>query len=370
MLVVACPCALVISTPITIVSGLTGAASRGILIKGGVHLENAGAISVVCFDKTGTLTEGKPSVTDVVGLGENTERDVLDVALSVEHRSEHPLARAILAHGRERGMNAGQADDFEAMPGLGARAVLDGQFIHIGNERLAVELGLQTEKTKAVFARFEREAKTAMVVVRGAKPLGYIAIADKVRPHAREAVASLRASGISRVIMLTGDNEGTARAAAAELGITEFHAGLLPSDKIGIVNELENGGHRTAFVGDGVNDAPALAASTLGIAMGAAGTDVAIETADIALMSDDLSRVAETIRISRRTLGIIKQNVFFSIAIKAVFLILALTGVATLWMAVAADMGASLAVVGNGLRARGHQRATPPQAAESRRARF
>ncbi|MEJ7759357.1 MAG: heavy metal translocating P-type ATPase [Gemmatimonadaceae bacterium] len=370
MLVVACPCALVISTPVTIVSGLTGAASRGILIKGGVHLESAGTISVVCFDKTGTLTEGKPSVTDVVGLGASTEREVLDVALSIELRSEHPLARAILAHGRDRGITAGEADDFEAMPGLGARAVLDGQFIHIGNERLAGELGLQTEETKAVFARFEREAKTAMLVVRDGRPLGFVAIADKVRPHARSAVASLRASGISRVIMLTGDNEGTARAAAAELGITEFHAGLLPSDKIGIVNELENGGHRTAFVGDGVNDAPALAASTLGIAMGAAGTDVAIETADIALMSDDLSRVAETIRISRRTLGIIKQNVFFSIAIKAVFLILALTGVATLWMAVAADMGSSLIVVANGLRARGHQRATPSQAAESRSARF
>jgi len=356
MLVVACPCALVISTPVTIVSGLTGAASAGILIKGGIHLENAGGISTVCFDKTGTLTEGRPRVTDVKGIGGSTEREVLEVALSIEHHSEHPLARAILDYGRSRGFEPGQANDFEALPGRGARAVIAGTPVHLGNERLASELGATTPEIAAAFDAFEQEGKTAVIVVREGKPLGFVAIADKVRPLAREAVASLRAAGVSRVLMLTGDNEGTARAVAAEVGIDEFHAGLLPDDKVRIVADLEQRGERTTFVGDGVNDAPALAIATVGIAMGAAGTDVAIETADIALMSDDLSRVAEAIHLSRRTLRIIKQNIVFSIAIKAVFLALALAGWATLWMAVAADMGASLAVVANGLRAKKRQK--------------
>lgn len=352
MLVVACPCALVISTPVTIVSGLTGAASAGILIKGGIHLENAGSISTVCFDKTGTLTEGRPLVTDVKAIGGSTEQEVLEVALALEHHSEHPLAQAIIACGRSRGLEPGPAKDFEALPGRGARAVVAGTPVQLGNERLAAELGAMTPEIAERFAAFEVDGKTAVIVMRAGRPLGFIAIADKVRPVAREAVALLRSAGISRILMLTGDNEGTARAVAASVGIEEFRAGLLPDDKVRIVADFERRGERTAFVGDGVNDAPALAVATVGIAMGAAGTGVAIETADIALMSDDLLRVAEAIHLSRRTLRIIKQNIVFSIAIKAVFLVLALAGWATLWMAVAADMGASLAVVANGLRAR------------------
>ena len=356
MLVVACPCALVISTPVSIVSGLAGAARRGVLIKGGAHLEHAGAVTTVAFDKTGTLTEGRPSVTDVVALDGRAESEVLRLALGVERHSEHPLASSVLEYGRRRAVAVPRSSDFEALPGRGARARVDGGVVYVGNERLGTELGVIGPTVKDALGRFEREGQTAVLVAGeyggdGLLPLGVIAIADQLRPEARDALAALHAAGVRRTVMLTGDNAGTARAVAERLGIDEYHAQLLPDDKVYLVRELEARGERVAFVGDGVNDAPALAAATVGIAMGAAGTDVALETADIALMSDDLSKLAVAVRLSRRTLGIIKQNVAFSIAIKAVFLVLAVTGWATLWMAVAADMGASLAVVANGLRA-------------------
>jgi Zn2+/Cd2+-exporting ATPase len=356
MLVVACPCALVISTPVSIVSGLAGAARAGILIKGGAHLEHLGAVTVVAFDKTGTLTQGRPAVTDVVALSDRlqggiTEAEVLRLALGVERHSEHPIARAVLEHGRALRVTAPPASDFEALVGRGARASTGGETIYVGNEWLGDELGVATTAARALLDRFEREGKTAVLVATSREPLGVLAIADRIRPEAPAALAALRAVGVRRTVMLTGDNAGTARAVAAELGVDEVHAALLPEDKVRIVRELEARGERVAFVGDGVNDAPALAAATVGVAMGAAGTDVALETADVALMGDDLSKLAETVRRSRTTLGVIKQNVAFAIAIKAVFLVLAVGGWATLWMAVAADMGASLAVVANGLRA-------------------
>lgn len=351
MLVIACPCALVISTPVSIVSGLAGAAKGGVLIKGGAHLENAGKITTVAFDKTGTLTEGRPAVTDILPLNGQDEADVLRLAAAIEQGSEHPLARAILAEALARRITPPASTDFEALVGRGVRATVEGRTLFLGNERLCHEQNVCMPQSEAALQQFARAGKTSVLLSDERQPLGVIAIADRVRPEARNSIAALRESGIRRIVMLTGDNAGTARAVAEQLGIDEYHAELLPDDKVRIVRELEASGERVAFVGDGVNDAPALATATVGLAMGAAGTDVALETADIALMGDDLSRLPFALRLSRRTLAIIKQNIWFSIAIKGVFLILALVGWATLWMAVASDMGASLLVIANGLRA-------------------
>lgn len=351
MLVVACPCALVISTPVSIVSGLTGAARAGVLIKGGAHLEHAGSVTAVCFDKTGTLTEGRPAVTDVIALtgGEN---EVLRFAVAVERHSEHPLARSILEHGEKGGVEVPHSEAFEALFGRGAKADVGDETVFVGNERLMKDLGLAPPKAKAILAQSQSDGKTEVIVMTKTRVLGIIAIADRIRDNAAPAIEALRRNGIRRTIMLTGDNTGAARAVAALAGVDEFLAELLPDDKVRLVRELEAKGQKVAFVGDGVNDAPALAAATVGIAMGAAGTDVALETADIALMGDDLLKLPYAIRLSRRTLSIVKQNITVSLAIKAVFLVLAVGGWATLWMAVAADMGGSLLVVGNGRRAR------------------
>ena len=356
MLVIACPCALVISTPVSIVSGLAGAARGGVLIKGGDHLETAGAVTIVAFDKTGTLTKGKPVVTDIVSLNGLGETEVLRMAASVEHGSEHPLARAIIAKAVERNIESPASSGFQALVGRGASAVVEGRTIYLGNERLYRELGIYTAESEEILKRFEKEGKTSVLIATETEVFGVIAIADEVRAEARDAIASLKKAGIRKIVMLTGDNEGTARAVAQKLGVDEFYAGLLPDDKVRVVRELEEKGERVAFVGDGVNDAPALAAATIGLAMGAAGTDVALETADIALMADDLSRLPFALQIAHKTLWIIKQNIWFSIGIKAVFLILAVVGWATLWMAVASDMGASLLVIVNGLRALGVRR--------------
>ena len=351
MLVIACPCALVISTPVTIVSALAGAARRGVLIKGGAYLEHASTITTVVFDKTGTLTEGRPVVTDIVPLDGHDEAGILRLAAGVERHSEHPLARAVLAAATARGVTLPAASGFQAFAGRGASATVDGQSFALGNRRLYREMGNGSPGSEAAFTQLESQGKTAFALMNGAVALGILAMADRVRPEAPESIRALRAAGVRRIIMLTGDNEGTARAVAKQLGLDEHRAGLLPSEKAEIVRELVSSGERVAVVGDGVNDAPALAAATVGVAMGAAGSDVALETADIALMGDDLSNLPEVMRLSRKALALIKQNIVFAIAIKAAFLLLAAFGWATLWMAVAADMGASLAVVGNGLRA-------------------
>ncbi len=354
VLVVACPCALVISTPVALVSGLTGAARRGILIKGGAHLERAGQATVVCIDKTGTLTEGHPAVTDVVPLGGATEADVLHLALGVERRSEHPLARAVMAEGVRRGLATPESRDFVALVGAGAEAEVDGVRGLVGSERMLRERGVEAGPALPHLARLEAEGKTAVAVVADGRAIGVLALADRPRANARLAVERLRAEGVRRVVMLTGDNAGTAAAVARQVGIApeDVRAGLLPADKVAAVREIGASGETVLFVGDGVNDAPALAAAHVGVAMGAAGTDVALETADVALMADDLEKLPLALRYSRRTLGIVKQNVVASLLVKAVFLVLATGGWATLWMAVAADTGASLLVVANGLRAR------------------
>ena len=358
MLVVACPCALVISTPVSIVSGLAAAARAGVLIKGGAYLEQLGTIEVIAFDKTGTITEGRPVVTDVRAFDGLSEAEVLAQAMAVEAHSEHPLAKAVLAYGIARGLTAPRVKDFEALPGRGGRATLDGATVYVGNARLATELNALTADAREALRSVDEDGKTGVLALRQSAgstsgvAIGIIAIADQPRRNARQALDPLRSLGVKRILMLTGDNTGTAKAIAREVGIDEVYAELLPEDKVRIVRDLEASGQRLAFVGDGVNDAPALAAATVGIAMGAAGTDVALETADVALMGDDLSTLARAVRISRKTVGIVKQNITLSLAIKAVFLLLAITGRATLWMAVAADMGGSLLVVANGLRAR------------------
>lgn len=321
------------------------------LIKGGLHLENAAKITVLAFDKTGTLTHGRPAVTDVLSLGEADPAEILRIAASIEQGSEHPLARAILEKAKTDGLKLTPTTDFEALVGRGVRGTVQGREYYLGNERLCHDRGLCTPRSEEALAHFEREGKTAVVLASGTEPLGIIAIADQVRPEARRSLDALRSLGIRHFIMLTGDNAGTARAVGETLGIDDVRAELLPEDKVRVIRELEERGERVAFVGDGVNDAPALARATLGLAMGAAGTDVALETADIALMADDLSKLPLAIQLSRRTLGIIKSNIILSLTVKAVFIVLALIGLATLWMAVAADMGASLAVIANGLRA-------------------
>ena len=350
MLVIACPCALVISTPVSIVSGLAAAARGGVLIKGGIHLENAGAVTTIAFDKTGTLTLGQPAVTDVLSLNNLAEASVLSIAAALEQGSEHPLAQAILLAAQDRDIPVLQAYDFEAVVGRGIQARIDGRLYCIGNERLSHERGICTPHSEEALRQFERQGKTAILLFSETTPLGVIAIADQIRPNAGAAINELRANGIRRVLMLTGDNKETAHAVSKGLMLDDYRAELLPEDKVKVIQELQATGERVAFVGDGVNDAPALASATVGIAMGTAGTDVALETADIALMADDLSKLPFAIAVSRKTSAIIKQNIVFSISIKAVFIVLALIGWATLWMAVAADMGASLAVITNGLR--------------------
>ena len=374
MLVVACPCALVISTPVSIVSGLAGAARTGILIKGGAHLEHLAGVTVLAIDKTGTLTEGRPAVTHIVPSPGVREEELLTRVLAVERYSEHPLARAIVSHASATGVTVADPVAFEALPGRGARAdVLADPVdpaslveVFVGNARLLRDAGDGGRAAQATMERLETEGQTVVVVLERRIPahatrdelaaptrvLGVVAVADRPRPEARRAIMALHSLGVRRVVMLTGDNEGTARSIASELGVDEVHASLLPEDKVRIVRDLIATGERVAFVGDGVNDAPALAAATVGIAMGAAGTDVALETADVALMADDLDKLADAVRVARRTSGIIRQNIAVALAIKVVFLALAAAGLVSLWMAVAADMGGSLLVVANGLRAR------------------
>ncbi|HOV87103.1 MAG TPA: heavy metal translocating P-type ATPase [Syntrophobacteraceae bacterium] len=350
LLVVSCPCALVISTPVSIVSGLTVAARNGVLIKGGVYLEKAGSLKTIAFDKTGTLTGGVPVVTDVVALNGHSEADVLTLAAAVECRSEHQIGAAIVREAAKRGISCAVPADFQAMTGKGVKARLNGRTLYIGNHRLIKELGKCSAVIDAKMLGFESERKTAVIVADEDQAVGIIAISDEVRAESRAAIEELKASGIEKIVMLTGDNHGTARAIAESLDVDEVHAEMMPEDKATIISKLMREHGKVAMVGDGVNDAPPMALATIGIAMGAIGTDTALETADIALMTDDLSRLPFLVRLSRKTVGTIKQNVVFSILVKAVFIILAVSGLATLWMAVGADMGASLLVIFNGLR--------------------
>jgi Cd2+/Zn2+-exporting ATPase len=346
LLVIACPCALVISTPVTVVSGLTAAARRGILVKGGIYLEQGRLLKSVALDKTGTITHGKPVLTDVIPFGAATREEVLRIAASLDALSEHPVAAAIVA-GYENRAHA-PVTGFEALPGRGVKGDLDGQTYYIGNHRLIEELGKCTPEVERTLDRLEAEAKTAVMLSDSNGPIAVLAVADTMRDSSREAVASLKALGVTPV-MLTGDNVKTAQAIAKQVGITEVQGELLPEDKLVAITTLLKRGP-VGMVGDGVNDAPALAKSSIGFAMGAAGTDTAIETADVALMQDDLRKLPEFIALSRKTSAILWQNIVFAIGVKVVFFALTFTGQTSLWLAVFADMGASIIVVFNGLR--------------------
>ncbi|MBA4174038.1 MAG: heavy metal translocating P-type ATPase [Hyphomicrobium sp.] len=347
LLVIACPCALVISTPVTVVSGLTAAARRGILIKGGVHLENGRKLKVIALDKTGTITEGKPRVTDVQPLGGASRDEVLRIAASLDALSAHPVALAVVAawSGARSSVEA-----FKSLTGRGVEGRIDGTIYFVGNHRLAEERKVCTPEVEAMLARFEVQGKTAVVVASASTVLGFVAVADTPRESSIEAIRLLHGLNV-KTLMLSGDNQTTASAIAKAVGIDAARGGMLPEDKLTEIERLQKEhGDAVGMVGDGVNDAPALARSTIGFAMGAAGTDTALETADVALMQDDLRGLPEFVLLSRRTGTILSQNIALSIGIKLIFFGLALGGVATMWMAVIADVGASLLVVGNGLR--------------------
>ncbi len=347
LLIIACPCALVISTPVTVVSGIGAASKRGILVKGGVALEAAGRLKALAFDKTGTLTEGRPVLSRTLALDGRGEAEVLALAAALERRSEHPLAHAILtaADGAEPRTVSG----FRSIAGRGAEGDLDGKRYLIGSPRLFAERGVPLDGANEALEAVERAWETPVVLGDEDGPLAVFGLADSLRPDAKATVEALRGAGVGELVMLTGDAEAPARRVADELGIS-YRARLLPEQKIEAVRELVADHGEAGMVGDGVNDAPALAASSVGFAMGAAGTDVALETADVALMQDDLPKLAEAVRLSRAAEGIIKQNVAVSIAIKGLFVLLAPFGLVALWLAVLADMGTSIAVTLNGLR--------------------
>ncbi|WP_322102861.1 heavy metal translocating P-type ATPase [Paraburkholderia sp. J41] len=356
LLVIACPCALVVSTPVTVVSGLAAAARHGMLVKGGVWLERGRLLKAVALDKTGTLTRGEPALTDVLALSSTlTADEALRIAASLDDASTHPVARAIVAGWRARAPQArlSSVEAFAVLNGRGVQGRIDGEFWRLGNHRLVEEIGLCTPALEARLAQLEQAGKTAVVLCASHAAVAVFAVADALRAESVEAVRALRSLGVAPV-MLTGDNASTARAIAVQLGIDDARGNLLPQDKQDAVAELSARYGMAAMVGDGVNDAPALARADIGFAMGAAGTATALETADVAIMDDDPRKIAAFIGLSRKTAAVLKQNIALALGIKAVFLVLALAGEATLWMAVFADVGASLLVVANGLRVRRH----------------
>ncbi|AVB74939.1 heavy metal translocating P-type ATPase [Klebsiella pneumoniae] len=348
LLVVACPCALVISTPVSIVSGLAAAARHGILIKGGVYLEEGRKLRWLALDKTGTITHGKPAQTDFVTWGNALASDSRSIAASLAARSDHPVSKAVAQAAQTDGVALLDVAEFNALPGRGVQGQINGATYHLGNHRMLEELGQCTPELEQRIAALETAGKTVVMLV-GAKGVhGLFAVADTIKDSSKRAIAELHALGINTV-MLTGDNPHTAQAIAAQAGIDRAQGNQLPDDKLREVEQLSRNG-KVGMVGDGINDAPALARADIGFAMGAAGTDTAIETADVALMDDDLRKIPAFVRLSRATAQVLMQNIVLALGIKAVFLVLTFTGHATMWMAVFADMGASLLVVGNGLR--------------------
>ncbi|HEX7949403.1 MAG TPA: cation-translocating P-type ATPase, partial [Candidatus Limnocylindrales bacterium] len=359
VVVAGAPCALVMSTPVAMAAGIGSAGRRGVLIKGGIHLENLGTVRVVALDKTGTLTHGRPVVTDVVPLDGTNEAGLLAAAAGVERLSEHPLARAIVAAASERGVVPSEATDFAALTGAGAAARLDGRLVHVGSPDLFEGLGATpSAATAALLEEMREEGKTVVLVgerrgdaTAGVHVLGLLGIRDQVRPNAAAAVAELHRLGVRRVVMLSGDHQRTARAIARELGIDDVRAGLKPEDKVAAIRELEREHGAVAMIGDGVNDAPALAAATVGLAMGTAGSDAAIEAADVALMADDLEKAGYALRIGRKARRVSRQNLAFSLVILPLLILGAAGGLFTVVLVVTVHEGAELLAVANGLRA-------------------
>ncbi|MGQ7848223.1 heavy metal translocating P-type ATPase [Granulosicoccus sp. 3-233] len=354
LLVIACPCALVISTPVSVVAALASAARSGVLIKGGTYVELPARLDALALDKTGTLTQGKPVVQKIVALDGRSEQALLSDAAALESRSSHPLATAVLNAAREEGLAPLPADDVQILAGRGVRGRVQGRPLWIGSSRFARETLSDGAELSYVLEQhiveLEQAGNTVVVVGAGNQAIGVLALADALRPEARAMIAMLHRQGVKEIVMLTGDHAITANAVAAAAGIDTVRAGLLPEDKVSEIEALMARHEVVAMIGDGVNDAPAMARASFGVAMGAIGSDAAIETADIALMSDELERLPWLIRHSRRTLTVIRQNIVFSLALKAVFVIMTVFGIATLWGAIAADVGATLLVVANALR--------------------
>jgi Cd2+/Zn2+-exporting ATPase len=350
LLVISCPCALVISTPVSIVSALAAAARKGVLIKGGARLEQLASVRCIAFDKTGTLTHGRLRVVNVAATDGVPSAEVLRLAASLESRSEHPIGRAIVEHARTASIAISGSESFQAIPGRGAEGIVDADRVVVGNHRLFEERGLCSPDAHERLESMTADGCSTVMVARGGRTVGVIGVADEPRESAAEVVEMLREQGVAHIVLLTGDHERAAKAIAAGAGIREYRASLLPEDKVSAVEELRRRYGVLAMVGDGVNDAPALATANIGIAMGVAGTDAALETADVALMADELPKIAFAIRLSRAAARNIRVNIGFSLLLKGAFLVMALTGTATLWMAVVADMGASLIVIANALR--------------------
>jgi Cd2+/Zn2+-exporting ATPase len=348
LLVVACPCALVISTPVTIVSGLAAAARKGILIKGGVYLEMGEKLDYLALDKTGTLTHGKPVQTDFMALDPTVADRVSAIAASLAARSDHPVSQAI-AKAAQQSTTLHEVEAFEALGGRGVKGEIDGRLYHLGNHRLVEELGLCSPELETRLDALEMQGKSVVLLLDDSGPLALFAVADTVKESSREAIAQLHELGI-KTLMLTGDNPHTAKAIAEQVGIDHAQGNLLPEDKLTAIEALYADNHRVGMVGDGINDAPALARAEIGFAMAAAGTDTAIETADVALMDDDLRKIPAFVRLSRQTSAVLKQNIALALVTKVLFIGITFAGMATMWMAVFADMGVSLLVVFNGLR--------------------
>lgn len=356
LLVIACPCALVISTPVSIVSGLTAMARRGVLIKGGAALESIGRLRALATDKTGTITEGRPEVKAVHAVSDISEDEVLRVAASLDMHSSHPLARAVVKRAKDAGLDFPRSEGHRARTGRGAEGTIEGHVYFVGNHRFAHELGVCSPELEKRLTEIENVAQSAVIV--GHRPhddchgevLGILAIGDTIRPDARTAIKSLHAAGIRSIVMLSGDNQRTVDAIAREAGIDRAFGDLLPEDKVDHVRKLTDEYVHVGMIGDGVNDAPAMASTSIGIAMGAAGTDTALEAGDVVLMEDELGKVATAIKQGRRTLRTIQVNIGFALAIKALFLVLAMLGYTSLWLAILADTGATLLVVANAMR--------------------
>lgn len=355
VLVVGCPCALVISTPISIVSAIGNAAKNGVLVKGGIYLEEMGALKAIAFDKTGTLTKGVPVVTDFNVFSDKTDsKQLLSIITALEYRSQHPLASAIMKKAEQERISYSEVivDDFSSITGKGIKGTVNGSIYYIGNPKLFKELVTAqfSNEQEQMVTTLQSQGKTAMVIGSDKEILAVIAVADEVRESSKDIIQKLHHLGIKKTIMLTGDNKGTANAIAGHVGVSDVQAELMPQDKLDYIKQLRAEYGNVAMVGDGVNDAPALAASTVGIAMGGAGTDTALETADVALMGDDLRKLPFAIKLSRKALNVIKQNITFALAIKTIALLLVIPGWLTLWIAILSDMGATLLVALNGLR--------------------
>ncbi|MBE0447766.1 MAG: cadmium-translocating P-type ATPase [Actinobacteria bacterium] len=350
LLVISCPCALIISTPVSIASAIGAASKNGVLIKGGSHLEVAGQVSSIVFDKTGTLTSGQLEVTDIVPLNGYSEDEIIKITSALESKSEHPVADAIVDYGKSKGLEFPETDSFQSLPGRGLKGKIGGIVYYAGSPRLFSEIELVDPEVDPLIYAMQRDGKTVFMLGTENEFLGLVAVADSLRRGAKSTIKQLRRLGISNIIMLTGDNKDTAEEISKQIGIDDYRAELLPEDKVVEIENISRQYGRVAMIGDGINDAPAISRADVGIAMGAVGSDTALETADIALMGGELGNIPYTINLSRRTLRIIKQNVAASIVVKIAFVGLAVLGIATLWMAVFADTGISILVILNGMR--------------------